>query len=321
MNNFLTDLKNLYEKKGKYISNKHSPKCVFKLSTFNNNKESFEYLRDNFKINIVNEKVILEGPNCFDFLTSIYPKYHSILKINKNKIPVCKFTKLDENAECPIKYRASDVGYDITIIKEDKKISTNTIMYGTGISVSPPVGYYTKIVPRSSLVKTGYMLSNSVGIIDCSYRGELKVVLTKIDHTLPDIKLPLTCVQLILEKHIHYNMKKVDCLSDTDRGKGGFGSTNLVVSKKTSNCLQNDKLITDPIEAANIVNNYIQNNENIIIDYDISTFNDKVSATITDTNNIGCETDFNCDGPFKNKKLAKRELNIKIANSILNNEI
>ena len=54
-------------------------------------------------------------------------------------------------------------------------------MYDSYISVQPPEGYYFEIVPRSSISKLGYILTNSIGIIDPSYRGTLKVVLTKIN--------------------------------------------------------------------------------------------------------------------------------------------
>ena len=102
-------------------------------------------------------------------------------------------------------------------------------MYDTGIIVAPDFGYYTKIVPRSSLVKSGYMLSNSIGIIDGSFRGSLKVVLTKVDDSFPDLTLPFCCAQLIIDKHMHYTMNEIKSVAElgvTARGEGGFGSTN-----------------------------------------------------------------------------------------------
>ena len=102
-------------------------------------------------------------------------------------------------------------------------------MYDTGIIVCPDFGYYTKIIPRSSIIKTGYILTNSIGIIDGSYRGHLMICLTKIDDSLPDLKLPLKCCQLVLDRSLHYTTEEVlnlDELGSTDRGTGGFGSTN-----------------------------------------------------------------------------------------------
>ena len=71
-----------------------------------------------------------------------------------------------------------------------KKINSKTTLYDTGICLDIPVGYYVEIVPRSSIVKSGYMLSNSIGIIDCSYKGNLYVGLTKICDDAIEIEYP-----------------------------------------------------------------------------------------------------------------------------------
>lgn len=137
------------------------------------------------------------------------------------------FKSHDERAVIPSRAGENEVGYDLTIIDKVKDISENTAMYDSYISVQPPDGVYFEIVPRSSMSKTGYILTNSVGVIDPSYRGTLKVVLTKIDETKPDIELPNKRFQLIPRTFIS-NMfvpKSVDELSNTIRGTGAFGST------------------------------------------------------------------------------------------------
>ena len=186
--------------------------------------------------------LIFSGTNCLDFLFKMYGESNPHFRCNKNyglfvdivtrpennDVPHCLFYKTDKNAVIPFKHRASDIGYDLTIIREVKRYNSRTIMYDTGIIVSPKYGYYTKIVPRSSIIKSGYMLSNSVGIIDPTFLGSLKVVLTKIDDDAPDLQLPFTCSQLILERAYPFQMKQVfneDDLQETKRGEGGFGST------------------------------------------------------------------------------------------------
>lgn len=152
-------------------------------------------------------------------------------------IPVCKFTKVDPRAVTPQKGHASDAGYDLTLISIHKHIETSTslqdspktTMYRTGIKISLEPGYYAEIVPRSSLVKTGYMLANSVGIIDNSYTGELFVVLTNVNSS-PPLDLPFRGVQLIFRKQqdvelLECNKEEFDNIN-TERGSGGFGSTN-----------------------------------------------------------------------------------------------
>ncbi len=60
------------------------------------------------------------------------------------------------------------------------------------------------------------MLSNSVGLIDSSYRGTLKVTLTKIANDAEDIKLPFKAVQMVLRKNVHYICEETEELDDTE---------------------------------------------------------------------------------------------------------
>ena len=138
-----------------------------------------------------------------------------------------KFKSHHNQAVIPSRAGENEVGFDLTIISKSKDISPNTAMYDSFISVQPPDGIYFEIVPRSSLSKTGYILTNSIGIIDPSYRGTLKVVLTKINPDAPDIELPNKRFQLIPRTFISnvFQVKEVNNLSNTTRGTGGFGST------------------------------------------------------------------------------------------------
>lgn len=132
---------------------------------------------------------------------------------------------MNKEAVVPTKGTTFSVGYDLTAISLSKKINNVTYLYNTGLMVKPPEGYYLEILPRSSLIKTGYMLANSVGIIDSDYRGELLIALNKVDSTVPDLELPFTRCQLVLRKYENYSVTQVEKLDDTERGSGGFGST------------------------------------------------------------------------------------------------
>ena len=142
------------------------------------------------------------------------------------------FKKTDDRAVTPFKNFES-VGYDLTAISLHSKFSDNTYLFDTGIQVKPADGYYVEILPRSSLSKTGYMLANSVGVIDPDYRGNLMIALRKVDLTAPDLELPFTRCQLVLRKFENFNMVDVtervnenpDFFYGTERGAGGFGST------------------------------------------------------------------------------------------------
>lgn len=144
-------------------------------------------------------------------------------KGNNGNYPKFKWAKTDKDAIAPSKVRASDSGYDLSIIKKIKSIG-NVDFYSTGIKVQPEYGWYFTLAPRSSIVKTGYILANSIGVIDRTYTGEIMVPLIKIDSNSPDIKLPSTIVQIIPCPIIHIDMEEDD-LDDTERGSGGFGST------------------------------------------------------------------------------------------------
>ena len=149
------------------------------------------------------------------------------------------FVKDDPNAVIPTKGTPFAVGYDLTAISVYKKLSDRTTLYDTGIKVQPPNGYYTEIVPRSSMSKTGYCLSNSIGTIDSDYRGRLLIALTRIDDGFPELTVPFTRCQLVLRKHEDYTIRQVVSLSETERDCGGFGSTdkpNLQDLHKNSFC-------------------------------------------------------------------------------------
>lgn len=129
----------------------------------------------------------------------------------------------------PTKKHESDTGFDVTVISRlhsNKDELFKVTMYETGICLRPPKGYYYELVPRSSLQKFGYMLANSVGIIDNEYRGEIMVPLIKFDKDAPDLELPMRVAQLIPRKIENINFNVVDSFDhESERGTNGFGST------------------------------------------------------------------------------------------------
>jgi deoxyuridine 5'-triphosphate nucleotidohydrolase len=143
-------------------------------------------------------------------------------------LPTLKYKLYDERSIVPFK-NISDAGYDITIIDIFKKISENTILYETGVSLEIPLGYMIDLRPRSSISKTGYILTNSPGTIDPGYTGTLKVALTRVDFTLPEIKLPIRIAQIILIPCVNSNLIEMGETIETSRGDGGFGSTDKII--------------------------------------------------------------------------------------------
>lgn len=135
-----------------------------------------------------------------------------------------RYMKTLPNAVAPCKAHVSDTGYDLCLIKKIKE-ENGCIMYDTGIAVQPPFGMYFELVPRSSISKTGYIFANSIGIIDASYTGSLRVALIKVSKDAKELELPCRIAQLIPRQLIHLESIEVENLDGTKRGDGGFGSS------------------------------------------------------------------------------------------------
>ena len=144
----------------------------------------------------------------------------------RGNIDGLKWAKTCENAVPPSKVRASDSGYDLTIIGVDKVVG-EVVFYKTGIKVNPPFGYYFDLVARSSLAKTGYMLANGIGIIDRSYVGEIIIPLVKINKNFPDLPVPSRIVQLVPRNIVHFELIEVKNFEDTSRADKRFGSSGI----------------------------------------------------------------------------------------------
>jgi len=202
------------------------------------------------KINIeshkINDKLLFYGINALDFLSLLYDnasiyldrKFYRYLDWasylpglkgigNNKKFIEFRVVKTHKNAVIPFKKRASDCGYDLTFnrkIKEDGDIH----WFGTGIKIKPAYGWYVDIVPRSSISKYGYMLSNSIGIIDRGYSGEILAPMIKIDKSKPEPELPVRMLQAIPRQVVHVKIIEVDSFNEnTNRSECGFGSTGV----------------------------------------------------------------------------------------------
>ena len=152
------------------------------------------------------------------------------LKVNTLPDPAIKVyaIKMAPGAIIPSKARGSDVGYDLTIIEKVKELSHGGVMYDTGIQMRVPWGHYLEILPRSSLSKTGWMLANSVGVIDPSYTGNLLVAVTRVNPDAPPLPLPFRGFQLVVRRQFEMDICEMNAEDDTTvtaRGAGGFGST------------------------------------------------------------------------------------------------
>ena len=111
----------------------------------------------------------------------------------------------------------------------DKKININpgkTAIIPTGLALSIPKGFEVQIRPRSGLAaKNKISVLNTPGTIDADYRGEIKVILINLGKDPFEIEKGLRIAQMVVCPIVQAQLKEVDDLSETERGKGGFGST------------------------------------------------------------------------------------------------
>ena len=96
----------------------------------------------------------------------------------------------------------------------------------TGISIELPQGFAALLFARSGLaVKNGIALSNGVGVIDCDYRGEIKVGLINLSSESYTISPGDRIAQLVFIQSPQLAFLECSEISGTDRDNGGFGST------------------------------------------------------------------------------------------------
>ena len=155
--------------------------------------------------------------------------------------------KLVDNAVIPTRSHHNDAGFDFTATS--KKTTSQYTQYGTGIAMAIPDGYVGLIFPRSSVTKKDLMLKNAVVVIDSGYRGEIMFRFW-ISGKTGEIKQGIGVGDYYVEENVYdiddrigqmiifklpeVKLKEVDDLEDSERGTGGYGSTNKVVIPEVS---------------------------------------------------------------------------------------
>jgi dUTP pyrophosphatase len=145
-----------------------------------------------------------------------------------------KVKKLDPRAVVPTYANLGDAGLDLTAITME--IKDGRIVYGTGLAIEIPEGFVGLIFPRSSICKKDLRLTNSVGVIDSGYRGEIKfffeakitpvkVLGDKWDTHGNLYEIGERVGQLVIMPYPQIELEESEELSDTARGSGGFGSS------------------------------------------------------------------------------------------------
>ena len=122
-------------------------------------------------------------------------------------------------------FHQGDAGLDLFIIKDKIIESGVTDRIHLGISCENLEQKPYLLMARSSISKTPLRLSNSVGLIDAGYRGEIMAALDNIKDYSYTVEKGQRLFQLVSMSGEAVHFTLVDRLSDTSRGDGGFGST------------------------------------------------------------------------------------------------
>ena len=138
------------------------------------------------------------------------------------------FKKLDPSVETPTYKTIGASGMDLmAFIKKPIKLAAkNSCLVPTGLSVAFSSEYEIQIRPRSGLaIKNNISVLNTPGTIDSDYRGEIKIILFNHGNNEFVINNGDRIAQMILLPINKIDLEEVVNLPDTNRGKGGFGST------------------------------------------------------------------------------------------------
>ena len=138
------------------------------------------------------------------------------------------FKKLVPEAEKPKFGKPGDAGADL--VATSVYLSTpGQIVYGTGLAVEIPEGMVGLVFPRSSVRNYDLAMSNSVGVIDSGYRGEIMVTfnISNPSKTGQIYQIGDRVAQLVIMPVPLVQYTEVDELSETSRGEAGHGSTGV----------------------------------------------------------------------------------------------
>ena len=160
-----------------------------------------------------------------------------------------KIKKLVDDAVTPTYSKDGDAGMDLVATSKHYDEDGN-VVYGTGLAFEIPKGYVGLLFPRSSNAKKDLLLSNSVGVLDSGYRGEVMFKFKSSEsiwnwdynkessafYTAEDEYRNYSLIlnhynvgerigQIIILPYPQVEFEEAEELSETERSKGGFGST------------------------------------------------------------------------------------------------
>lgn len=137
-----------------------------------------------------------------------------------------KIKKLFSDAKLPSYAHPDDAGMDLysnqTIIIKPNERQT----ISTGISMAIPSGYVGLIWDKSGIAHN-HGLKTMGGVIDSSYRGEIKIVVHNLSSQSYTVEKGSKIAQMLIQPVEQKKIVEVEELDDTSRGEKGFGSSGM----------------------------------------------------------------------------------------------
>ncbi len=133
---------------------------------------------------------------------------------------------MHENAVIPTYAKDGDCGLDLTAVTKSE-VDNGTygyVEFDTCLQFEIPRGYAGFLFPRSSISKTGHLLSNAVGVIDSGYRGNVTMRFKTVAGS-DQYKIGDRIGQLVILPYPEIEFEEVENLAESVRGSGGYGSS------------------------------------------------------------------------------------------------
>lgn len=190
-----------------------------------NQDEIKKYIEDLKKL----EKDILSDETDMDFmgdLNNLLGKLDEEIKTDffSQKGMIVKFKKMSPLAVTPTYSKNGDAGMDLTVTSILSETDID-VTYGFGIGMEIPMGFVGLVFPRSSVRKYDLSLTNSVGVIDSGYRGEIQATFKKNHSGERKYNIGDRAAQIMILAYPKIDFIETNVLNETERGGGGFGST------------------------------------------------------------------------------------------------
>ncbi|MDA8140755.1 MAG: dUTP diphosphatase [Desulfobacteraceae bacterium] len=139
--------------------------------------------------------------------------------------PAVKVKFLSGKASMPAKMTPAATAYDLFSARDQTLLPGAVALLATDIALELPPNFEAQVRCRSGMAKQGIQVANGIGSIDADYRGPVGVLLFNSTAKEYRVEKGDRIAQLVIAPAVHFGLERVETLSDTTRGQGGFGHT------------------------------------------------------------------------------------------------